>query len=47
MEVPMRNVFDAATLAVLAARIEGVLMTAQGEEVLVGGDGGETEDVEI
>jgi acyl carrier protein len=48
MEVPMRNVFDAATLADLAARIEGALMAAQGEdEVLVGEDGGETEDVEI
>jgi len=47
MEVPMRNVFDASTLADLAARIQGVLMAAQGEEVLVGGDGGDIEDVEI
>ena len=49
VEVPMRNVFDSATLADLAARIQGVLMAAHGEEVLVGGDGGdtETEDVEI
>ncbi len=47
MEVPMRNVFDASTLADLAARIQDVLMAAQGEEVLVGGDGGDIEDVEI
>jgi acyl carrier protein len=47
MEVPMRNVFDAATLAELAARIQEALLAARGEEVLVGGDGGETEEVEI
>jgi acyl carrier protein len=47
MEVPMRNVFDASTLADLAARIQDVLMAAQGDEVLVGGDGGDIEDVEI
>jgi acyl carrier protein len=49
MEVPMRNVFDAATLADLAARIQSALAPAQreGEEVFVGGDGGDIEEVEI
>ena len=43
----MRNVFDASTLADLAARIQDVLIAAQGDEVLVGGDGGDIEEVEI
>jgi acyl carrier protein len=43
IEVPMRNVFDASTLADLAARIQNALMAAQGDEVLVG----DIEDVEI
>ena len=47
MEVPMRNVFDAATLADLAARIQGALMAAQGDEALVGSDGADVEEVEI
>ena len=48
MEVPMRNVFDAATLADLAARIQSALAAAQGEgeEVFVGGDGGDGGDIE-
>jgi hypothetical protein len=47
MEVPMRNVFDAATLADLAARIQEALLAAQDDEVLVGSDGGDIEEVEI
>jgi hypothetical protein len=47
MEVPMRNVFDAATLADLAARIQSALTIARGDEVLVGSDGGDIEEVEI
>jgi acyl carrier protein len=47
MEIPMRNVFDAATLADLAARIQEALLAAQDDEVLVGSDGGDIEEVEI
>ena len=47
LDIPMRNVFDAATVAELAARIETALGAWQSTPALVGGDGEVAEELEI
>ena len=46
LQIPMRSVFDSATVADLASRIESVLDGWQGVPALAGGDG-ETEELEL
>jgi acyl carrier protein len=47
VEVPMRNVFDAATVADLADRIQVALLGHTREAALVGSDGADVEELEL